>query len=71
MCDQCVPYHATASSHCVIITNSVHGGMNLAACRRGSAEEHKPAPHAGPLLSVPTSETRLLDKGKSDGAHPH
>lgn len=66
-----VTYCATESSKCVLVANTVHRGLNLAACRRGSAGESKTAPHAGPFQSIPNSWSRLLDKGKNDVAHPH
>lgn len=66
-----VTYCAPESSKCVVVANAVHRGLNLAACRRGSAGERKTAPRAGPFRSIPKSESRLLDKGKNDVAHPH
>lgn len=59
-----VSFYATTALRCVIITNSVYGGLGWAAPRRGRTEQHRPAPHTGPLLCIPTSSMRLLDKGK-------
>lgn len=50
-----VTYCATESSECVLIASTVHRGLNLAACKRGSAGESKTAPHAGPFRSIPNS----------------
>lgn len=41
--------HIVSSSPCV------YGGLGLAAPSRGRTKQHKCAPHAGPLLSIPTS----------------
>lgn len=50
-----VTYCATKSSKCVLVANIIHRGLNLAACRRGSAGEHKTAPHAGLFRSNPNN----------------
>lgn len=50
-----VTYCATESSKCVLVANIIYRGLNLAACRRGSAGERKTAPHAGPFRSIPNN----------------
>lgn len=50
-----VTYCATESSKCILTASTVHRGLNLATCKRGSAGESKTALHAGPFRSIPNS----------------
>lgn len=50
-----VTYSAGESSKCVLVANIVHRGLDLAACRRGSAGERKTAPHAGLVRRIPNN----------------